>query len=74
MKCPICGQKLICGCESCQKHFPAKEDEKYFISVDGYCDKCSNCGFTQSIDKWEEESIKQLKEEGLWPLKMGEIK
>jgi hypothetical protein len=69
MKCPICGQKLVCGCSNCVINFPAKEDEKYMTSLsDGYLNQCSNCGFTQSIDKWEDDSIKQLKEEGLWPL------
>ncbi len=70
MNCPMCFQKLVCGCESCQKHFPAKEDEKYIITLDdGYCQKCPNCGFTQGMDAWSDDELKQLKEQGLWPIK-----
>ena len=70
MKCPQCGQKLVCGCSACKVNFPAKEDEKTMISLsDGNSEQCSNCGLIQSIDDWEAEDIKQLREKGLWPLK-----
>jgi len=70
MKCPKCNQKLVCGCSACKVNFPPKADEKAMISLsDGNSEQCSNCGFIQSIDDWESEDIKQLREKGLYPLK-----
>jgi len=69
MKCPKCGQELVCGCSACLVHFPAKENEKAMgFLPDGECQACPTCGFTQHADGWLDTKIAQLRAEGKWPL------
>jgi hypothetical protein len=69
MNCPQCNQKLVCGCSACLVNFPAKENEKAMgFLPDGECQACPNCGFTLHADGWLDVEIKQLKEQGIWPL------
>ena len=63
MNCPLCGVKLICGCDSCKINFPKKENEYYlFFLEDGETQKCTNCGFYQHADNWLDEEVLQLKQ------------
>jgi hypothetical protein len=70
MKCPKCNQILVCGCKACLINFPAKENETHMLfTPDGNGESCPTCGFTQHCDGWLDEELKQLKEQGLWPIK-----
>ena len=69
MKCPNCNVELICGCSSCKAIHPAIIGEFYLEFLpDGECQACPNCGFTLHADGWLDVEIKQLKEQGIWPL------
>ena len=69
MKCPECGQELVCGCAACLVNFPAKENKAHMLfTPDGNCEKCPNCGYTDSCDGWLDIELDQLKAEGKWPI------
>ena len=60
--CPACGHQQFCPCKSCRKEEAPKwchcefcEDaKKPWKWIDGELISCSQCGFTQHVDWWEE--------------------
>lgn len=60
MICPICSHIQTCPCRTCQIRTPT---EKPWINVSGDGIKCAGCGYTNSIDWWENKAYKQYKKE-----------
>lgn len=56
MRCPECEKGLRCGCNSCRKHSPNRENNMIhsFDENDVAIQECPYCGYKQTIDFWYE--------------------
>ncbi len=70
--CPNCGYLQFCPCESCKDRLP--NDMKPWIWVDGELIKCTSCGFTTHVDKWEDFSMEELRLSNALTLAISSIK
>jgi hypothetical protein len=66
MKCPKCGTDYVCPCKSCAER---NKDKKPWPWGPDDLQSCAGCGFTQHVDQWLDEDVRQMKEAngGQWP-------
>lgn len=67
MKCPQCKTDLWCSCKHC-KPLNVEMKKTLFLFEPDDMIKCSNCGYSEYIDQWEDrdlnETIERLRKEG----------
>jgi len=66
LRCPECKYPQYCGCcDNCKKIIP-EGIKPHIPTKDGESIICAGCGFTEGIDLWLGEAVKQMKQAGLW--------
>ena len=75
--CPKCGrvQYFVCGNKKCVCRKRVPKDKKPQKRRGDGC-ACPYCGFTESLDYWEEREVAAIKQAGLWPTQTqaGDVK
>jgi len=59
--CRRCGYPQYCPCPNCHSALP--DGKKPWIWIDGEDIKCARCGFTQHVDKWQDDEVEAIKKE-----------
>jgi transcription elongation factor Elf1 len=53
--CPKCHKEQICGCRHCVSQHPDRVNEvTYKWGNDGESLSCGHCGYTMSVDAWQD--------------------
>lgn len=62
MYCPRCNKLNHCPCKGCTARREGSDEEfLLWVRGDDFTDACGNCGFTMSMEEWDELNWEEVK-------------